>query len=346
MNHFKKKQLKVLTWHVHGNYLYYLTQANCLFYLPVTSPTKPGYYGKTKSFPWGENVKEIPAEDIKNIDIDCIIFQSNFNPANPTHDYLAEQMEILSFYQRTHVPKLFIEHDPPRRHPTDTRHPLYDSTITLVHVTAFNQLMWDSGTTATTVIEHGVMTPSTTTYTGEINKGIVVINNIHKRGRRLGLDIYEKVKNEIPLDLIGMGSEEIGGLGEITPLELPSVIAKYRFFFHPARYTSLGLSVLEAMLTGLPIVGLATTELPTIITNGKNGYIHTDIDYLIGKMKTLLLDKNMAMRLGKEAKKTAAERFSITRFAADWEQLIEDTVLDTKLLTNIKKMRGVQTITL
>ena len=32
------RPLRVFTWHVHGNYLYYLSQANAEFYLPV----KPG----------------------------------------------------------------------------------------------------------------------------------------------------------------------------------------------------------------------------------------------------------------------------------------------------------------
>jgi hypothetical protein len=31
----------------------------------------------------------------------------------------------------------------------------------------------------------------------------------------LGADVFERVRKEIPLDLIGMGSEELNGLGEI-----------------------------------------------------------------------------------------------------------------------------------
>lgn len=31
----KKRRLRVLTWHIHGSYLYYLTNSNADFFLPV-----------------------------------------------------------------------------------------------------------------------------------------------------------------------------------------------------------------------------------------------------------------------------------------------------------------------
>jgi len=40
-----------------------------------------------------------------------------------------------------------------------------------------------------------------------------------------------------------------------------------RFFFNPIRYTSLGLAVCEAMMVGMPIIGLATTEMATTVQN-------------------------------------------------------------------------------
>ena len=33
---------RVFTWHVHGNYLYYLAHANVDFYLPVRGDGSPG----------------------------------------------------------------------------------------------------------------------------------------------------------------------------------------------------------------------------------------------------------------------------------------------------------------
>jgi glycosyltransferase involved in cell wall biosynthesis len=167
------------------------------------------------------------------------------------------------------------------------------------------------------VIEHGVVAPRIG-YTGELERGLVVINNIASRGRRLGYDVFQEAKTQVPLDLVGMAAEDAGGLGEIRHAELPGFAARYRFFFNPIRYTSLGLAVIEAMMVGLPVVALATTEMVTVIKDGLNGFIDTDIDTLIPRMHALLKDPEEARRLGKEARRTAHQRFNIGRFVADW----------------------------
>jgi glycosyltransferase involved in cell wall biosynthesis len=81
--------------------------------------------------------------------------------------------------------------------------------------------------------------------------------------------------------------------------------------------------VLEAMMVGVPVVGLATTEMVTVIHNEQNGILHTDVDYLIEKMNELIANKTLAEKLGAEGKRTAIRRFNIERFANDWEDLVD-----------------------
>jgi glycosyltransferase involved in cell wall biosynthesis len=249
---------------------------------------------------------------------DCVLYQHKQN-------WLADREAILSAEQRR-GPQIYIEHDPPRESPTNTKHIVDDPNVLLVHVTDFNALMWDNNRTPTRVIEHGVVVPEDVRYTGEIPKGCVVINNILTRGRRLGLDIYRDAAKRIPLDLVGMGWEQAGGLGEIRHNLLPHFVSQYRFFFNPIRYTSLGLAVCEAMMVGCPILGLATTEMVTAVSNGVNGYVETNLERLIGHMERLLLDRDEALHLSIGARTSALERFNIHRFLSDWNDALHDAV--------------------
>lgn len=307
-------KLRIFTWHIHGSYLYYLSQGDYDIYIPVNDNKSEGYVGRGETFPFGNNVHEIDAAEVRNCDFDVILYQTDEN-------YLIDQYDILSDAQRT-LPRIYLEHDPPWDHPTNAKHPLTDPSVTLVHVTHFNALMWDNQGIEYRVIEHGVM-PTTAPHTGELERGIVVINNLPSRGRLLGLDIFEKIRKEIPLDLVGMGAEAYG-IGEVLHPDLPEFIAKYRFFFNPIRYTSLGLAVCEAMMQGMPIVGLATTELAVTLKNGFSGFVNTNINTLIDNMKFLLDEPQLAKEIGLNAQRVAQDKFNIERFTNDWNMLFHE----------------------
>jgi hypothetical protein len=264
------RPLKVLTWHTHGSYLYYLSQAPHEFYVLSKPDRPPGYGGRCGHIPWGANVHDMPVSQV-------------------------------------------------RAHPTDTPHPVDDAGTLLVHVTPFNALMWDNGRTPVRVIEHGVRIPAGVAYRGELARGLVVVNHLARRGRRLGADLYCQARDQAPLDLVGMEAEVLGGLGEIEHAALPAFAARYRFLFNPIRYSSLGLAVIEAMMVGLPVVALATTEMVTVIGNGESGFIDTRLAPLLAAMHELVHDAGLARRLGEGARRRAQERFGIERFSADWD---------------------------
>ena len=71
-------------------------------------------------------------------------------------------------------------------------------------------------------------------------------------------------------------------------------------------------------MTGLPVVGLATTELVTVIRDGESGILSTRPEKLVDGMRELIRDPAEARRMGEAARRTARERFSIARFARDW----------------------------
>lgn len=308
------RRLRILTWHVHGNYLYYLSQIPHDLYLVTRDDGTPGYAGAGGALPWGANVHEVPYQAVPDGQFDCVLYQHR-------HHYLHDRVELLGDAQRA-LPAIYLEHDPPQEHPTNTLHPVQDAAMLLVHVTPFNALMWDNGVTPCRVIEHGVVVDSHVHYSGELVRGISVVNNLPRRGRRLGADVFAQVREQVPLDLVGMAAQEAGGLGEVPNPELAAFVARYRFFFNPIRYTSLGLAVVEAMTLGVPVVGLATTELATVIQSGHNGYVDTRVDQLVSVMRELLDDPELARAWGERGCRLARERFGIGRFVAEWDETL------------------------
>jgi glycosyltransferase involved in cell wall biosynthesis len=305
-----KRRLNILIWHIHGSYLNTLARIKHNWYLPIRPGKPEGYGGRGPTFDLPDYMREVPFEEVRNLDLDLIIYQT---PKN----YFVDAEEILSTKQRA-LPAIYLEHNTPKPHATDSRHPIDSSNVLLVHVTHYNRLMWDNGSTPTTVIEHSVAIDPNASYRGTLERGVTVVNGMQKRPRITGYDLFLQAKEQIPLDAIGMQTEELGGLGDVPYRYLHQRMAEYRFLFSPIRYTSLPLAVIEAMTIGMPVVALATTELPTVIEQGKSGYLSCDPDELLDNMRFLLTHPEEARRMGAYARDVARTRFGLKRFIQDW----------------------------
>ncbi len=316
------KRKKIFTWHIHGSYLFYLSQGNYDIYIPINEKLDEGYYGRGLTFPFGDNVIEVNASEVKNLDFDIILYQTDQN-------YLIDQYEILSSEQRK-LPRIFLKHDTSVKGEEIV---VDDPLVLIVHVTHFNNLMWNNRGIKSVVIRHGV-TDNGCLWNGNLDKGITAVNHLSQRGRLLGADIFNKVREFVPIDILGMANEELGGFEVLHPY-LPEYMSNYRFYFNPSRVSSLPLSFCEAMMIGMPVVALATTELPLIIKDGFNGFIHNDPWYLIGKMKQLIDDKELADELGKNSRNTALELFGVQRFIDEWNTAFEGVRMMAK--TDLEK---------
>lgn len=308
------RRLRILIWHIHGSYLNTLARIEHDWYLP-TKPGRPeGYGGRGPTFDLPNYVREVDYEQVRDLDLDLVIYQT---PKN----YFEDGPAILSPAQRR-LPAIYLEHNTPRPDPVATRHPIDDRNLLLVHVTNYNRLMWDNGCTPTTVIEHSVGLDPALRYRGDLACGITVINAMPRRPRITGYDLFLKAAQFVPLVASGMGTDTpdfgASGLGDIPYRALHQRIAAYRFLFSPIRYTSLPLAVVEAMTIGMPVVALATTELPSVIQDGVTGYLSNNLDTLIARMRELLDDPGQARRLGDNARRMALERFGLDRFRRDW----------------------------
>jgi len=91
------------------------------------------------------------------------------------------------------------------------------------------------------------------------------------------------------------------------------------------RWTSLGLSLIEAMHLAMPVVALATTEVPEAVPP-EAGVISTRVDVLREAMRGLIDDPEQARAMGKAARAYALERYGLARFLADWDALLAEVV--------------------
>lgn len=304
------RHLRILTWPIHGSYFNTLSRLDHDWLLPVRDGAPEGYGGRGQA-PFPSSIQDVPAETVRDLDLDLVLFQSPRNLHDDAH-------AILGATQRR-LPRIYLEHDAPSPDPVASRHPFADPHGLLVHVTRYNQLMWDNGVTPTRVVEHSVAIDPGATYMGTRAQGITVINSMPRRGRKVGLDLLLEARRHVPIQLAGFENDGLDGLGDIPYPDLHPVMAQYRFLFSPCRYTSLPLAVIEALTIGMPVVALATTELPDVIQNGVHGYCSNDPDVLIAGMRRLIADLDHARALGANARELATRRFGLERFAHDWD---------------------------
>jgi hypothetical protein len=323
--------VRVLIWHVHGSWTTAFVQGGHEYLLPVTPDRGPDGRGRARTWDWPASAREVPPGTLRAEDVDVVVLQRVSE--------LALVREWLGREPGRDLPAVFLEHNAPGLEPGDgpvphTRHPMADrGDIPIVHVTHFNRLFYDNGRAPTTVIEHGIVDPGER-YTGELERAAVVVNEPVRRGRTTGGDLLPGFADVAPLDVFGMG---LAGLHEKYGLDpsrvalhedppqaaMHAALARRRVYVHPVRWTSLGLSLLEAMHLGMPVVGLATTEAVEAVP-AEAGVLSTRPERLHAAVRGFLSDPDAARLAGKAARAAALERHGLARFLADWDALLEE----------------------
>jgi hypothetical protein len=307
--------MRIFLWHVHGSYTNSFVQGGHDYLLPVLPERGPDGRGRSQTFDWPESAVEVTREDAADAEVDVVVLQ------RPEELELAEKW--LGRRPGRDVPALYLEHSLPQGRIGEMRHPAADrNDLVLVHVTHFNALFWDGGTTPTRVIEHGIVDPGYR-YSGELARATAVINEPVRRGRVTGTDLLPSLNGRVPIDLFGMGTDELGGLGDVAPPRLWDEMARRRVYVHPIRWTSLGFALLEAMHLGMPVVALATTEVVEAVPPGA-GVVSTQVDALADGIHRLTDDPVEARQRGYAGRRAALARYGLDRFLADWDALLAE----------------------
>lgn len=317
------RSVDILVWHVHGSWTTAFVQGPHRYLIPTLPERGPWGGGRPAAWDWPASAVEVPCEDLADIDVDVVVLQR------------PEEFELVrEWFRRTpgrDVPAVYLEHNAPREHAATSRHPVADrDDVLLVHVTHFNQLMWDAGRTRTAVVEHGVVDPGRC-CTGELAAAAVAVNEPIRRGRITGTDLMPRFARAVPLDVFGIGTDGLdaalgtGGrvreCGDLPQHRMHAAMARRRAYLHLPRWTSLGLSLIEAMHLGMPVVALATTEAAEAVPPG-TGCCSTDPDRLERALRELVNEPELARRLGAAARAHALARYGLGRFLADWDAVL------------------------
>jgi hypothetical protein len=308
--------VRILLWHVHGAWTTAFVHGGHDYVVPVVPERGPDGVGIARTYAWPEErVTELPPAALRDEEFDAVILQRPHELEGLAEDWLGRR-------PGRDIPAVYVEHNAPQGRIAEMRHPAADrDDLLLVHVTHFNALFWDAGSTPARVIEHGVVDPGER-YSGELPRSAVVINEARRRARVTGTDLLDRFAEAGPIDLFGIDAASVGGLEDLPQGRLHEEMARRRVYLHPIRWTSLGLSLLEAMHLGMPVVALGTTEVHEAVPP-EAGVVSTKVDVLADAMRRLIQDRDEAAERGLAARAAVLERYGLERFLGDWDDVLE-----------------------
>ena len=305
--------MNILLWHVHGSWTTSFVQGKHRYLVPVNDARDEWGRGRARTFAWPPTAEEVDVSKLTDDDVDVVILQR------------PEELERVAHLR---APRIYVEHNTPKGDVPNTRHPMADrDDLVIAHVTHFNELFWDCGGTRTTVIEHGVVEPAVR-WTGELDRFAVVTNEPVRRNRVTGTDLMPRFAAVAPLDVYGMGVaglrlDRVAVHDDPPQAAMHAEIARRRAYLHLCRWTSLGLSLIEAMQIGMPVLALATTEAIAAVPDDA-GVLATRVDTLVDAAHWLIEEPEQARLLGARARQVALARYGLDRFLADWDRLLEE----------------------
>jgi Glycosyl transferases group 1 len=309
--------MRILVWHVHGSWTTSLVQGPHEYLIPVVPGRGAEGRGRARTWDWPARAIEVTREDVQDHDVDVVILQ------RPEELFDLAETWLGGRRPGRDVPAIYVEHNAPQGRIADLRHPAADRPdITVAHVTHFNALFWDTGAAPTRVIEHGIVDPGYR-YRGDLARAAVAINEPVRRGRVTGTDLLDRFRSVVDVDLFGMDVERLGGVEDPPQSVFHDELARRRVYLHPIRWTSLGLTLLEAMHLGMPVVALSTTEVPEAVPP-EAGVVSNRLDVLDEALTRLIREPEEARRLGKAGREVALERYGLDRFLRDWDRALEE----------------------
>ncbi|PRZ02657.1 glycosyl transferase family 1 [Isoptericola sp. CG 20/1183] len=329
--------MRVLVWHVHGSWTTSFVAGPHEYVVPVVPERGPDGRGRARTWDWPGSVGEADPAELARLaadgGIDVVVLQ---RPEEP--ELLHRWTGLVAGRD---VPAVYLEHNAPTGPAAATRHPLADldvvadGTVPVVHVTAYNALMWDTGDARTLVVDHGIPDPGHRS-TGELDTIAAVVNEPVRRWRVAGTDVLLEVARHVPVDVYGMGVTGLGNhrppvpgapplrlYDDVPQAAMHDALARSRAYLHPFRWTSLGLALLEAMALGLPVLALPTTEAPVAVPPTA-GVLSSRPETLVATARRWLAEPDEAREHGAAARAHVLQHYSLDAFLHRWDAILTE----------------------
>jgi glycosyltransferase involved in cell wall biosynthesis len=120
--------------------------------------------------------------------------------------------------------------------------------------------------------------------------------------------------------------------GVVETDDVPVLINKSRIFLYPSRREPFGLSIIEAMACGVPVVTTDVFGPREIVTHNYNGFAvpPDDAETLAAAVETLLTDVELRTRISQNALKSVQDRYDIRQHAKQLVAIYEEMIVKKK----------------
>ena len=127
------------------------------------------------------------------------------------------------------------------------------------------------------------------------------------------------------IDELGV-TEHVELIGEAQ--DVVGLLSVSDLFLLPSLQESFGLSALEAMACGVPVVASNVGGLPEVVTDGVTGFLHppADVQRMADSAIAILSDPDLHARMAAAGARLSVERFSADRIVPQYEELYERTL--------------------
>jgi hypothetical protein len=183
------------------------------------------------------------------------------------------------------------------------------------HAVATSMFKGESWGFTDDIVHFGIDVDTYPPHSGHEAAGLRICNFISSRRKILLWDLHEKAFAGLPVTLVGHNPDLPGVQAARDWDGLKRTLQSHRFYIHTAdpRYEAgHNMATAEAMAAGLPVLGNAHPTSP--IRHGVSGFISDNPATLRRCAQILLEDPDLAEMMGRQARQTVIEQFSLTRF--------------------------------